>query len=90
MQPDGKTWRPPAHVQIEKNKIREMLDDQNLYSVELWDKCWKPGAFGYVDDKAIRYAGRPGSWKALLPKLILMAGNYEEAVASDEALELHN
>jgi len=91
MQPDGKTWRPPAYVQIEKNKIREMLDDQGLYTVELWDKAWKPPGVVYVDDKAVRYAGRPGSWKALVPKLINMTAGYEEAAASLEPVEeVHN
>lgn len=86
VQPDGKTRRHPAHVQGEINGIRAMLDDAGLFDVEIHTDPWKPGAVAYVDDKAVRYAGKPGSWKALTPKLILMTGSYKEAVASDSAI----
>ena len=87
MQPDGKTWRPPAHVHFEINRIREMLDDQQLYTVEIWTKAWKPPGVAYVDDRAVRYAGRKGSWKALTPMLINKCAGYEEAAASLEFSE---
>lgn len=86
VQPDGKTKRSPAEVQMEVNRIRNMLDDQNLYDVEIHQDAWKPAGYAYVDNLAVRYAGKPGSWKAILPKLINMSGHYEEAVASDSAL----
>lgn len=84
MQPDGKTWRPPAHVHMEINRIRELLDAENLYTIEIWTKAWKPPGVAYIDDRAVRYAGRKGSWKALLPTLINKCAGYEEAVASLE------
>lgn len=72
MEPDGITPRSAALVQIEKNKIREKLDEAGLYTAEIWDHSrtpWKPNAAAYIDDKAIRFTGRKGSWRATVEKL---------------------
>lgn len=66
---DERTPRPPGLVQGEINRIREMLDEAGLTGVEVWNKPWKPGATAYLDDKAVRFPGRPGSWKAVVPVL---------------------
>lgn len=71
-EPDGVTRRSPALVAIERQKVREKLDSAGLYDLEVWDhrdKPWKPSAAAYVDDKAIRYTKRRGSWKAIVQKL---------------------
>lgn len=89
VQPDGKTKRHPARVQAEINNIRAKLDDAGLYTVIIHNQRWKPGGIAYVDDRAVRYTGRKNSWAALVPKLINMTGNYEEAVAADDSAEVH-
>lgn len=90
VQPDGKTKRDPARIQAEINHIRGKLDDEGLYTVEIHQDPWKPGAVAYVDDKAVRYPGRPGSWRAITPKLIAMCAGYEEAIAAvDNFEEVH-
>jgi len=60
--------RDPGLVFVEKEKIRKKLDDEGLTTVELWDYTltpWKPYAVAYIDDRAVKYPGRSGSWLAL-------------------------
>lgn len=66
--------RDPAFVQDEVNYVRHMLDSHGLTFVDIWVKEGKPGGEVYVDDKAERYTGRPGSWKALTEKILLRLG----------------
>ena len=68
------TDRPPIEVMVETDRVRGMLDEAGLYYVDIWTSAGKPGAFVYVDDRAERYHGRPGSWAKLAEKIILRAG----------------
>ena len=64
--------RDPGSVFFEKQQIRNKLDAEGLTSVELWDyelKPYKPYAIAYIDDRAVKYPGRPGSWKALVERI---------------------
>lgn len=63
--------RDPAVVAAEVQRVRDMLDTAGLTYVDIWQSPGKPGGDVYVDDKAERYHGRPGSWKALTDKLIV-------------------
>lgn len=67
--PDGST-RPEAEAAAEVSYIRQMLDDAGLTMVDIHTSPWKPSAIAYVDDRAERYTGRPGSWKAMKEKLM--------------------
>lgn len=69
VEPDGFTERRPGQVMEEINGIREKLDEAGLTMVEIHTKPWKPSADVYIDNKAVRYAGRPHSWANLLTKL---------------------
>lgn len=66
--------RPKAEVYKETMQVREKLDSAGLRTVEIWNLPGKPGASVYIDDKAERYHGRPGSWDALGDKVILRLG----------------
>ena len=68
--PDEVSVLPPEVVAGEINYIREMLDDAGLTMVDIHTSPWKVPAFAYVDDRAERYTGRPGSWKAMKEKLM--------------------
>lgn len=72
----GGTWtpRPAGDAQAEINGIRAMLDAEGLTAVRIWTEPWKPSAHAYVDNKGVNYNGRKGAWKALMPKLKIMAG----------------
>jgi hypothetical protein len=61
----------PASVAREKQYIRSTLDGAGLTYVDIWDLPGKPSGSVYVDDKAERYNGRPGSWKAVADKVLL-------------------
>ncbi len=62
--------RDPSFVASEYQQMRAMLDTAGLTFVDIWRKPGKPGASVYIDDKAERYHGRPGSWKALTHKIL--------------------
>jgi hypothetical protein len=86
--PDEGSRLPAAQVAFEIESIRARLREQGLDGVEVWTKEYKPPAVAYVDDKAVHYNGRKGAWKALVPKLLLLAGKdpshlYEEEEAAD-------
>lgn len=66
--------RNPAQVETAIRAVREMLDEAGLTYVDIWTLPGKPGATVYVDDRAERYHGRPGSWRALTDKLIIRCG----------------
>jgi hypothetical protein len=66
-------WGVPREeylVAAELRAVRDKLDSAGLTFVDIWRLPGKPGGDVYVDDKAERYHGRPGSWKALADKLI--------------------
>lgn len=73
------TTRDPALVQAEINGIRELLDDAGLYTVEIHTKPWKPYGVAYIDNRAIRYSGRPKSWDRLIPQLLHTIGDYDRS-----------
>lgn len=62
--------RDAAHVLSEVQYIRDTLDEAGLHMIDIWTRPGKPGATVYVDDKAERYHGRPGSWAALTEKIL--------------------
>lgn len=66
--------RPDAVVQDEINYVRQMLDDHGLTFIRVWTLPGKPGGDVYVDDKAERYGGTPGSWRRVVDKILLRAG----------------
>jgi len=71
--------RDPAIVQGEIQYVRHMLDEAGLTYIDIWTKDGKPGGSVYVDDKAERYGGRPGSWDKVTEKILLRLGK-EDAV----------
>lgn len=68
--PGNEYPRNPADVQEEINYIREMLDDAGLPGIEVWQKPWKPPAYAFIDDRAVKYRGRPNSWRNLIGKFL--------------------
>jgi len=66
--------RPPEHLAEEFQYIRNMLDAHGLSFVAIWKKEGKPGGSVYVDDKAERYTGRPGSWDRVTDKILIRSG----------------
>lgn len=66
--------RDKAEVAIAKQGVRRLLDDAGFHFVDIWSSPGKPGASVYIDDRAERYHGRPGSWKALTQKVMLRLG----------------
>lgn len=72
---DGITRRSEADVQSEYNEIRRKLNAVGLDEVKIHDfrlKPWKPPAYAYVDDKAVKYRGRKNSWENLVEVLTAM------------------
>jgi len=67
--------RPAHFVEAEYQRVRAMLDTAGLTFVDIWRLHGKPGGDAYVDDKAERYYGRPGSWRALTEKLLVRFGS---------------
>lgn len=61
--------RDPGVVLAETYRVRNMLDRAGLQDLDIWTLPGKPGASVYVDDRAIWYPGRPGSWKRMVPKI---------------------
>ena len=66
--------RPPEHVAAEYQYVRNLLDTHGLTFVDIWRKEGKPGGTVYIDDKAERYNGRPGSWDKVTQKIMARAG----------------
>jgi hypothetical protein len=63
--------RHPAEVMNQVQAVRAKLDNAGLHFVDIWTLGGKPGGSVYIDDKAERYHGRPGSWKALRNKVLV-------------------
>lgn len=63
--------RSAAVVQTEFLKVRDMLDRAGLTFVDIWMTEGKPGGSVYIDDRAERYHGRPGSWTKLAQKVLM-------------------
>jgi hypothetical protein len=75
--------RDPAYLAEETQYIRDMLDRAGLGFIGIYTRPGKPGGSVYVDDKAERYSGRPGSWDKVTDKILLRLGK-EEAVFPKE------
>lgn len=70
------SMRRPAHiVEGEYQYVRDMLDKHGLTFVGIWRLEGKPGGDVYVDDKAERYGGRPGSWARVVDKILARSGD---------------
>lgn len=80
--------RDPAEVAKEIQTIRDRLDSVGLPQIDIHTHPWKPGATVYVDDKAERYHGRPGSWKALTAKLLARVLDEESLFPALDDLEV--
>lgn len=66
--------RLPSEVFAEIQDVRLKLDQAGLTFMPIHTDPWKPGATVYVDDKAERYTGRPGSWDKMVTKLLARCG----------------
>ena len=66
--------RPPGEVESETRWMRQMLDDAGLTYVRIWTLPGKASGDLYVDDKGVRYTGRPGSWKAVTEQVFALLG----------------
>lgn len=75
--------RDPLHMLGEEQWMRNMLDQAGLGFIGIYTRPGKPGGSVYVDDKAERYSGRPGSWDKVTDKILLRLGK-EEAVFPKE------
>lgn len=64
--------RPKAVVAQEYEYVRGLLDEKGLTFVDIWRLPGKAPGSVYVDDKAIRYTGRPGSWRAVTEKVLAL------------------
>lgn len=71
--PWTKQRRPVEHVEAEIRYIRSMLDNAGLTFIDIWTLEGKPGGDVYIDDKAERYTGRPGSWDAVINRVLIRA-----------------
>lgn len=69
--------RDPAYQFAEVQYMRNLLDEHGLTFIDIWTKPGKPGGSVYVDDKAERYGGRPGSWRAVTEKILMRLGKEE-------------
>lgn len=63
--------RPVDEVTAEIESIRELLDEGELGFMPIHNFPWKPSSSGYLDDKAIPYAG---DWKTLTSRLLTEFG----------------
>jgi hypothetical protein len=54
--------------------MRARLDSVGLEEVIIHTTLGKPTGTEYIDDKGRRYAGRPGSWAALVSQMNLLYG----------------
>ena len=69
--------RPAAAVEAEAQYMRATLDSKGLTFVGIWRLHGKASGSVRVDDKAIRYTGRPGSWRAVTEKVFALLGAEE-------------
>lgn len=60
------------------NMVRERLDAAGLPFVEIWTDRGKPPGGTYIDDNAVWYPGRPGSWDAVATKVLMKYGKEDD------------
>lgn len=80
----GTLRRTDATIFEETQYVRMMLDRAGLTFVDIYTKEGKPGGTVYIDDKAERYGGRPGSWAKMEEKVLLRCGREEAAFPPQE------
>ena len=84
--PDGRE-RDPGEWEAELRRVREMLDSAGLAWMEIFTdiKQGKPHFDLLIDDKAMFFPGRPGSWSKILPAVLLKVGDEDsfEAVMAE-------
>lgn len=66
--------RPDAEIESDYRYIRDLLDSAGLTFVDIWKLPGKASGSLYVDDKAVRYTGRKGSWRATTEKVLALLG----------------
>lgn len=76
--PDGQP-RPAHEVAWETARVRNKLDTAGLTFIRIWTGAGKPPGAVYIDDKAERYGGRVGSWRAMTEKVLMRLGADEFA-----------
>lgn len=81
--------RPDSVVAAEIQYVRAMLDNAGLTFIKVWTLPGKPGGDVYIDDKAERYSGTPGSWRRVVDKVLVRAGDptfpeFDMEVAGEE------
>jgi len=74
LMPDHVTKRDPAVVRTAINEVRAKLDSAGLTFVDIYTGHGKPSGIAYIDDRAERYGGRPGSWDKVAKKVLMRAG----------------
>jgi hypothetical protein len=72
--PDG-AERKPAEVVIATQEVREKLDAAGLDFISIWTGEGKPHWDLLIDDKALYFPGRPGSWRKLVPVVLKRVGD---------------
>jgi hypothetical protein len=81
---------PAAQVAAEIARVRHKLDTAGLTFIRIWTLPGKPPGAVYIDDKAERYGGRVGSWRAMTEKVLMRLGADEFAFpAFPEVEDLH-
>jgi hypothetical protein len=71
--------RRPEDVAAEVARVRHTLDLAGLTFIRIWTAPGKPPGAVYIDDRAERYGGRVGSWRAMTEKVLMRMGAEEFA-----------
>lgn len=66
---DG-TTKTPAQWMANMEQVRDALDDMGLVGVPIWEGYGKPHYHLLIDDRAMRFPGRPNSWKRIVPAIL--------------------
>lgn len=64
------TVKTPAQHQENFNQVRDALDAMGLTDVPIWEGIGKPHYHLLIDDRAMRFPGRPGSWSKIVPAIL--------------------
>lgn len=80
--------RSEADVAASILQIRNKLDSAGLTQIDIFTGGYKPGASVYIDDKAERYHGRPGSWRAMTEKVLARVLDEESIFPALDNLEV--